>query len=95
MVSGTLNSTSFLFLKVFHLLKNPLSVDASKIIIDVDVTSMSSATIVQNGLEDKMGYRYCCWISLCSLQSSCICLLTQHRMKFNIIAKEEVLIISI
>ena len=31
----------------------------SKIIIDVDVSSMSSASFVQNSLEDKVGYRYC------------------------------------
>ena len=55
-----LNSTGFLLLQISHLLKNTFSVDASKIIIDVDVTSMSSASIVQNGLEDKVGYRYCC-----------------------------------
>ena len=50
-----LNSTRFLFLQISHLLKNTFSVDASKIIFDMDVTSMSSASIVQSGLEDKVG----------------------------------------
>ena len=49
-----LNSTGFLLLQISHLLKNLFSMDASKIIINVDVTSMSPASIVQNGLEHKV-----------------------------------------